>query len=150
MSLGGDQRNTQRHVGSQSELLVWREDSHSMSHPRSLWFSAVSWKGPAKILALLTCQSCPKVPEDQLASVGLPGKLSQCWLRWGADRALAAPLGLLLTFSLAEVPSLASCELAVSGGMMRGWLRKVPSPLFLCVFGKENWWLSEDILSLHL
>lgn len=58
--------------------------------------------------------------------------------------------GLLLTFSCAEVPSLASCELAGSGGMMRGWLGKLPSPLFLCDFGKESWWLSEETLSLPL
>lgn len=86
----------------------------------------------------------------RLASAGLPGKPSQRLPRWGAGRAPADSWGLLLTFSLAEVPSLASCELAGSGGMMRGWLGKMPSPLFLCGFGKESWWLSEEALSLSL
>lgn len=40
--------------GSQSGLLAWREDSHPMSQPRSLWFSAVSQTEPAKILPPLT------------------------------------------------------------------------------------------------
>lgn len=74
----------------------------------------------------------------RLASAGLPRKLSQRPPRWGAGRALAAPPGLLLTSSLAEVPDLASCELASSREMMRGWLGKVPFPLFLCIFGKER------------
>ena len=56
----------------------------------------------------------------RLASAGLPRKMSQCPPRWGASKGLAASPGLLLTFSVAEVPSLASCELAGSGEMLRG------------------------------
>lgn len=41
-------------VGSQSGLLAWREDSHPMSQPCSLWFSAVSQREPAKVLPPLT------------------------------------------------------------------------------------------------
>lgn len=71
----------------------------------------------------------------RLVFAGLPGQPSQHPLRWGAGRALAAPSGLLLAFSLAE--------LASSGGMLRGWL-------FPSVFGKESWWLSEEAFSLPL
>jgi len=79
MSLGGDQRNTQLPVGSQSGLLVWREDSHPMSHPRS---PAVSRRGPAKIPATLTCRSCPEVPEDLPVCGGWP--LRGCPGRWAS------------------------------------------------------------------
>lgn len=60
---------------------------------------------------------------------------------------LAAPLGLLLTSSLAEVPSLASCETGGSGGMLEGGLGR--SHLHFSA-GKQSWWLSEEAYSLPL